>query len=135
MPFGIICQPRHRILHTQNLEMLSPEIQTADRFGKVQEKNSFGSSAWKALGDECGIVGFRISLFQLPSLKLTFSHLRMDGWNTILSYWVSAYAYVLLLLVSGRVQLWKGLMDFCFKWKLCMCTTCFLVSRRSYLIF
>ena len=38
MPFGIICQPRHPILHTQNLEMLSPEIQTADRFAKVQTK-------------------------------------------------------------------------------------------------
>ena len=27
----------------------------------------------------------------------------MDGWNTILSYWVSAYFQGLLLLVSGRV--------------------------------
>ncbi len=27
----------------------------------------------------------------------------MDGWNTILSYWVLAYFQVLLLLVSGRV--------------------------------
>ena len=27
----------------------------------------------------------------------------MDGWNTILSYWVSAYFQVRLLLVSGRV--------------------------------
>ena len=26
----------------------------------------------------------------LPSLKLTFSHLKMDGWNTIVSCWVSA---------------------------------------------
>ena len=58
-PFGM-CKPRHRILHTQNLDMLSPEIQTADRFGKVQKKISFGSSAWKTLGDDCGIVGFRI---------------------------------------------------------------------------
>ena len=27
----------------------------------------------------------------LPSLKLTFSPLKMDGWNTIVSSWVSAY--------------------------------------------
>ena len=23
----------------------------------------------------------------LPSLKLIFSHLKMDGWNTILTFW------------------------------------------------
>ena len=39
----------------------------------------------------------------LPSLKLTASlPLKMDGWNTILSYWVEAYFQGLLLLVSGR---------------------------------
>ena len=27
----------------------------------------------------------------LPSLKLTFSHLKMDGWKTSVSFWVSAY--------------------------------------------
>ena len=32
--------------------------------------------------------------------------LKMDGWNTILSYWVSAYFQVLLLLVLGRVNLY-----------------------------
>ena len=26
----------------------------------------------------------------LPSLKLRFSHLKIDGWKTILSFWVSA---------------------------------------------
>ena len=31
------------------------------------------------------------------------SPLKMDGWNTILSYWVSAYFQGCLLLVSGRV--------------------------------
>ena len=39
----------------------------------------------------------------LPSLKLTCSHLKMDGWKTSLSFWVSAYFQVLLLLVSGSV--------------------------------
>ena len=41
-------------------------------------------------------------LYTVPSLKLTWP-LKMDGWNTILSYWVSAYFQGLLLLVSGRV--------------------------------
>ncbi len=31
----------------------------------------------------------------------------MDGWNTIVSFWVSAYFQVLWLLVSGRVNMWK----------------------------
>ena len=46
---------------------------------------------------------YRNSRRHIPSLKLTFSHLKMDGWNTILSYWVSAYFQGRLLLVSGRV--------------------------------
>ena len=33
------------------------------------------------------------------------SHLKIDGWETSLSFWVSAYFQVLLLLVSGRVIL------------------------------
>ena len=38
-----------------------------------------------------------------PPMKLTFP-LKMDGWNTSLSYWVSAYFQgANLLLVSGRV--------------------------------
>ena len=40
---------------------------------------------------------------ELPLLKLTFSHLKMDGWNTIVSFWGPAYFQGLLLLVSGRV--------------------------------
>ena len=39
----------------------------------------------------------------LPSLKLTFSPMKMDGWKTILSYGVSAYFQGLWPLVSGRV--------------------------------
>ena len=38
----------------------------------------------------------------IPSLKPTFSHLKMDGW-TIDSYWVPAYFQGRLLLVLGRV--------------------------------
>ena len=36
-----------------------------------------------------------------PSLKLTFSHLKIDGWKTILSFWVSAYSLGLSMLVIG----------------------------------
>ena len=28
---------------------------------------------------------------KVPPLKLTFSHLKMDGWNTIVSFWGPAY--------------------------------------------
>ena len=38
----------------------------------------------------------------LPETHI-FSPLKMDGWNTILSYWVSACFQVRLLLVSGSV--------------------------------
>ena len=38
--------------------------------------------------DICGIE--RVST-KLPSLKLTVSHLKMDAWNTIVSFWVPAY--------------------------------------------
>ncbi len=40
--------------------------------------------------------------FYLPSLKLTLSPLKMDGWNTILSYWVSAHFQGREMFVSGR---------------------------------
>ena len=32
------------------------------------------------------------------------SHLKMDGWNTIVSFWGPAYFQVRLLLVSGSVS-------------------------------
>ena len=37
------------------------------------------------------------------SLKLTFSHLKMDGWNTILSFGDGLFSGAGKLLVSGRV--------------------------------
>ncbi len=40
---------------------------------------------------------------QLHSLKLTFSPLKLDGWNTRPSFWGPAYFQGLLLLVSGSV--------------------------------
>ena len=49
-------------------------------------------------------LGQQLLVKLVASLKLTFSPLKMDGWNTILSYWVSAYFQGLLLLVSGRVH-------------------------------
>ena len=44
----------------------------------------FGGEGW---------MGAKVLLTrrEIPSLKLRFSPLQMDGWNTILSYWVSAY--------------------------------------------
>ena len=44
-------------------------------------------------------------IFQgVPSLKLTFSHLNMDGWNTSfrVSFWDDLFAGAML--VSGRVN-------------------------------
>ena len=38
----------------------------------------------------------------LPSLKLTFSHLKMDGWDFLLSFWVSAYSQGLVSLREGN---------------------------------
>ena len=38
---------------------------------------------------------------QLPSLKLTFSHPKMDGWNTIVSFWDGLFSGAMV--VSGRV--------------------------------
>ena len=46
-------------------------------------------------------------MYGIDSLKLTASlHLKMDGWNTIVSFWEFAYFQVRtvsLLLVSGSV--------------------------------
>ena len=44
----------------------------------------------------------------LPSLKLTFSPMKMDGWNTIVSFWDGLFSGAML--VSGRVifhQKWE----------------------------
>ena len=45
-----------------------------------------------------------LCVFIHHSLKLTFSHLKMEGWKTILSFWVLAYFQVLLLFVLGSVK-------------------------------
>ena len=37
-----------------------------------------------------------------PSLKLTFLHLKMDGWKTIVSFWDGSFVGAMMLL-SGRV--------------------------------
>ena len=44
---------------------------------------------------------------KIPSLKLTFSHLKMDGWNAIVSFWGPAYFQGRLLLVLGSVSTHK----------------------------
>ena len=43
-------------------------------------------------------------VFQIPSLKLTFSHLKTDGWKTIVLLGWPIFRGELL--VSGRVHLW-----------------------------
>ena len=49
-----------------------------------------------------------LEIHRSPTLPETNSlHPKMDGWNTIVSFWVSAYFQVLWLLVSGRVNMWK----------------------------
>ncbi len=40
---------------------------------------------------------------KIPSLKLTFSNLKMDGWNTIVSFWDGLFSGAGKLLVSGSV--------------------------------
>ena len=56
-------------------------------------------------------VMFFQHVLRSPSLKLTFSPLKMDDWNTILSYWVSPYFQVLLLMAeipnSHRLDVWN----------------------------
>ena len=50
------------------------------------------------------VVRLTNSIFDVSTLPETNSSPRkMDGWNTILSYWVSPYFQGRLLLVSGRV--------------------------------
>ena len=41
--------------------------------------------------------------FRELSLKLTFSHLKMDGWKTILSFWNGIFFEMVCLLVLGGV--------------------------------
>ena len=57
------------------------------------------------LGCLIGGGGLINPVLTLPSLKLAFSQLKMDGCNTIVSFWDLAYFQGRLLLVSGRVLL------------------------------
>ncbi len=43
--------------------------------------------------------------WEVPSLKLRFSPLKMDGWKMILSFWGPAYFQGLWLLVSESVTM------------------------------
>ena len=47
-------------------------------------------------------VEFSIRSGLVHSLKLTFFASKMDGWNTILSYWVSVSAYLQVRTVRFR---------------------------------
>ena len=49
-----------------------------------------------------GLMLWVWSWLQLPSPKLTFSHLKMDGWKTILSFWDGLFSGVMSV-VSGSV--------------------------------
>ncbi len=57
---------------------------------------------WYIYMNECFILYGRL-VGTLP--ETNSSPLEMDGWNTILSYWVSAYFEGRLLLVPGRVNI------------------------------
>ena len=63
-------------------------------------KGKFASSflGWEILGTtRLGVVADRI-----PSMKLTFSHPKIDGWNTIVSFWEGlGPSFRCELLVSG----------------------------------
>ncbi len=56
--------------------------------------------------------------WELPFLKLTFLHLKMDAWKMIVSFWDGLFLGANLLLVSGRVgsgwlsSCWYGLNDY-----------------------
>ena len=56
--------------------------------------------------------------WELPFLKLTLLHLKMDAWKTIVSFWDGLFLGANLLLVSGRVgsgwlsSCWYGLNDY-----------------------
>ena len=56
---------------------------------------------WGGQSDSQGLMDSNFG-HNLHSLKLTFSPLQMDGWNTILSYWGSLFSGATL--VSGRVS-------------------------------
>ena len=43
------------------------------------------------IGETVGVMGV------IPSLKLTFSPLKMDGWNTSLSYWEGLFSGAMLV--------------------------------------
>ena len=57
----------------------------------------------QALTGELGEIPLvlRGLMVNYTSLKLTFSHLKMDGWNTIVSIWDDLFSEVMLVL--GRV--------------------------------
>ena len=44
--------------------------------------------------------GSSVDVLDLPSLKLTFSHLKMAGWNTIVSFWDGLLLGAMLVLGS-----------------------------------
>ena len=52
---------------------------------------------------QCRALHFLLINLSIILPETNSSHLKMDGWNTILSFWGPAYFPVRLLLVSGRV--------------------------------
>ena len=59
-----------------------------------------------------------ISNFEGCTLPETnISHLKMDGWNTIVSFWNGKFSGTVSMLVSGRVTFWTQQMEV-FWWKM-----------------
>ena len=54
----------------------------------------------------CLVALTYIKLNQYPPWNWHFSHLKIDGWKRILSFWGPTYFQALLLLVSGRVYVY-----------------------------
>ena len=89
---------------------------------ELEERFVLLCTRFQAFRDDCGSIARKRSMFfvitfsgfpcqkpqwwlveRIPSLKLTFSPLKMDGWNTILSYWGGLFSGAKML-VSGRVK-------------------------------
>ena len=95
-------QPSNHPLHHPLFQLRPPESRPASpaspapvsKVGCCLKYRGFlGGSNTEGIGWDVPTIGFQGMLVSflifyliLPSLKLTFSHLKMDGWNTIVSF-------------------------------------------------
>ena len=90
----IYCQVGDYMLPTTIYKNLKHRLTTSSVFFRI-----FGISSGLS-----GFISDEPCCLGVPSLKLTFSPLKMDGWNTIVSFWGPDYFQGLWLLVSGSVS-------------------------------